>query len=316
VSFDRRLLATLLLAACQGSGVHGLEVGAEPLLVIHGHVDLGTLPRVHKEAPLLGALIWAAVPTVSSICLTFSEPKIRPGCSDPYGVFLGEIEQAAPVSEAGDFELPLVHLPRASVSVGDDVTRVAYGTLVVAEDLDRNGQISFPDSDFAMVPEQSQTDLLLAATFWDLHAPQQRLIFREGGFIADSTFYPAPGCGTPPPGFSLGVFPPYASEPATPGSCSSLDAGQVITVGALPTADAAALECRTAQRREFLHEVRTDRPPQRDTVCLSPTIMANIPQGRCPRLSVFLLAGCSEDPFCEKPEFDHRANPPGWWPCH
>jgi hypothetical protein len=317
VSFDRRLLLPLMLVACQDGVVHGLEVGSEPLLVLHGHVDLASLPRSHGNAPLLGALIWAAVPTVSSICLTFSAPEIRPACPDPYGVYLGDVEQSAPVSSEGDFDLAIAHLPRASVSVGDEVTRVAYGSMVVVEDVDGDGQIDLSDPDFSSPPDRGHRDQVVAATFHHLRAPQQRVIFREGGFREDSTFYPAPGCGAPPLGFSVGTFPPYTDAPAPPGSCSFGDAGQTITVPALATDDADALECRRLQHWQFVGEVSPDdRPPRRATVCLGPDLLADIPEGRCPFLRVDALVGCAEDPFCPHPDFDHRGHAPSWWPCH
>src|SRR5262245_43433968 len=72
---EARLLPLLaaLTGACGGS-VHDASVGSAPLLVIHGHVDRASLQRTKPEAPLLGALGWAALPAVSPLCLEFSAP--------------------------------------------------------------------------------------------------------------------------------------------------------------------------------------------------------------------------------------------------
>src|SRR5262245_45859494 len=93
-----------LLAGCNAS-IHDLSVASDPLLTIHGHVDRASLLRANPDAPLIGGLIWAAVPAVSPVCLAFDNPVIRPACPDPYGVFYGEIELAAPIDADGNFAL-------------------------------------------------------------------------------------------------------------------------------------------------------------------------------------------------------------------
>jgi hypothetical protein len=307
--FDRRALPLLLVLGC--GDVHGLDVASQPLLVAQGRVDLAALTRTNPDVPLLAALIWAAIPRVSSVCLRYDTAAIRPACSDPYGVFLGEVEQTVPVGPDGTFTMPLAHLPNARVSVGDEVSRIAYATLLVFEDVVSDGMLDYPDPDFADVPEFT-ADHLVAATFYDLHAPQLRLVFREGSFDAGSNFYPAPGCPAPPAGFSLGTYSPYGAPPA----CDFRDATQMITVPPLAAADAAALECRTGSRRQGLREATTERRrPPGQTLCLSPTIMVNVPAGRCARLTGWLLVGCENDPYCQTPEFDHTADPPSWWHC-
>ena len=323
-------------AACSSaSGVHDLSVASDPLVVVHARVDLGALERKHPEAPLLGALLWAGIPTIDPLCLKFSAPAIAPACPDPYGFFYGAIERAAPVDASGGFDLPLFHLPKASVSVGDEVTRVAYGTLLVVEDVNRDGQLSLPaslgrrdvqTSNPAPAPD-AEVDSIVAASFASLRGDQLRVVFREGGFVADSNFYPMPGCAAPPPGFSLMTVPPYtaaptdATTPTPPPSvitCPASPLDTPVVVAPLPRLEGTALLCRGLQRGFRTQEPLPDRPPPSDavTVCLSHEVLVQIPQQvTCPRLVSYVLKGCREDPFCKTPDWDRSLSPPRWWPC-
>ena len=149
------LLATpALLAAACGQGVHDLSIGSTPLLVVHGHVDQTQLQRVHPEAALLGVLVWAQTPTVNPVCVRLDDGSLAPtvpdltarvqsACPDPYGVFPGEAEAWSPIGADGNFDLPLYALPMARVAIGDASTRIAYGALVVVEDVNGDGQPPF-----------------------------------------------------------------------------------------------------------------------------------------------------------------------------
>src|SRR5205085_919914 len=113
-----RPAAMMAVAAAAGLGaacgsVHDASVGSAPVVVLHGHVDLSALIRGRTDAPLIGALVWAAVPQVSTLCLQYDLPEIQPGCPDPYGFFAGEIEAAGPVDGDGNFTIELYHLPKA-----------------------------------------------------------------------------------------------------------------------------------------------------------------------------------------------------------
>jgi hypothetical protein len=317
----RWLLAVALVAGC-GRGVHDLSIASDPLVVLHGHVDRSRVQRVHPEAPLLGALIWAGVPNINPVCVKFPGTEIQRACPDPYGVFYGEVERAAPVDDDGNFELTLFHLPRAAVSVGDEVTRIAYGSLLVVEDVDGDGQPSFfpPPAgrrDPTAPGPSGDPDTIVAASFHTLHDTQERVVFREGGFVADSNFYPAPGCDPPPPGFSVETVPRYQDTPALPEQCSIRPVDATVPVPPVAAADALALMCRAIGRDPRVREPRIDnQPPPGATYCLGGDILAVVSGDGCGRLTAFTLKGCDHDPFCLSPEWDHTADPPAWWPCH
>ena len=313
--------------ACSSSaGVHDLSVDSDPLLVIHGRADLGALERKHPDAALLGALVWAGIPTIDPLCLKFSDPAIARACPDPYGFFYGEVERAAPLDAEGHFDLPLFHLPKASVSVGDEVTRIAYGSLLVVEDVNGDGQVTLPATPgrrdtqpvTLTAPTDPVPDTIVAASFASLRGSQLRVVFREGGFVADSNFYPMPGCGIPAPGFSLLTVPPFSVTPGPGASCEAQPVDTPVLVTPLPGPEGAALACRGLQRGFRTQEPLPDRPPPQDVanVCLSHEVLVQIPpQAICPRLVSFVLKGCREDPFCTTPDWDRSSAPPAWWPC-
>jgi hypothetical protein len=326
----RLALLVWLAQGCSGS-VHDRSVGDEPLLVIHGHVEVAALERTHPAAPLLGVLAWAAVPVVNPICLEFDAPELRGACPDPHGVFLRQIQAAAPVDADGNFALPLFALPGAGASVGDEVTRITYGSLLVLEDVDGDGVATLPGSSGGLKSGMSTTtDTVVAATFHTLRAGQARVVLREGGFVAGSFFYPAPGCAAPPAGFSLWLVPPYPEDGAAPAGCVTRALDSPVEVAALPAAQAQALGCRgwnPGILREDappgvvsfgVHRARADDPAPRvgEPVCLNRTLLAAVVPDICPVLVVFALKGCGFDPLCAQPEWDDSGSPPAWWPCH
>jgi hypothetical protein len=314
------LVACALLAGCNGS-VHDLSVTSAPLVVLHAHVERSTLVRSHPDAALLGALIWAGVPPINPLCLKFPVPEIQPACPDPYGVFLAETERVAPLDPDGNFTVELSHLPRAEVSVGDEVTRIAYGSLVVVEDVNGDGRPTLfaprvrPDG--SRVPG-IEPDTIVAASFSSLHAAQQRVVFREAGFVASSTFYPATGCAAPPPGFSVQTAPPLADTPAAAEACTFRSADSTVELDPLAREPALALLCRAVGRDPRVHEARSEDPRglSYTPVCLARDFLALVSAESCGDLIAFSLRGCDEDPFCLNPQWDHTMSPPLWWPCH
>ncbi|MBS2029745.1 MAG: hypothetical protein JST54_17730 [Deltaproteobacteria bacterium] len=316
--------ALLLLCAC-GGGVHDLSVSAPPLVVIHGHVDTASLIRQDPSAPLVGALVWATIPNIDPLCQKYQDAGLA--CPDLYGVFPGQIEASVPIAADGSFTISLSALPDASVSVGDDQTRIAYGTLVVAEDLDGDGQLTI----FGVVskgegeghfggPVGGQQDNVVAASFYSLHASQQRLVFREGGFAENSNFYPAPGCDDPPQGFSFLSAPPYS--PAGDGGCSHAPVSTVIEVHPLTADEALTFLCETIDGHQLLGEAQENPDPidpsgkSGTVVCLGSDYLAIVETGPfCPTMWTYGLSGCADDPFCITPEWDHTAAKPSWWPC-
>jgi hypothetical protein len=338
----------LLLATACGQGVHDLSIGSTPLQVVHGHVDQTQLTRVYPDAPLLGVLVWAALGAVNPVCIRLADgslvpnipqlaPQLAADCPDPYGVFPGEAEAWSPIDADGNFDLPLYALPAARVSIGDATTRIAYGALVVVEDVNGDGQPPFtrtPRRGFTRViadVQMASVDRIVASTFYDLHAPQQRVVFREGDFVTPSYFYPAPGPGIgcePPRGFSVMTAPPYA-DPAA-GDCA-FDAPDVrLEVPPLSVADGTAFLCRAVTGNAT---VMTPTPPrERDQVieigpgatkiCFGTNVLAVDTKGpTCPIVMSFALSGCAQDPLCSMPEWTVPAaslssfdNNNGW-PC-
>jgi hypothetical protein len=316
----------VLVAGC--GPVHDAGFTADPLLVVHGHVDTAALVRTHPDAPLVGALVWASVPAVNPLCVRFpNDPNIRGACPDPNGVFLGEIEVTAPVAADGSFELVLFHLPALKDSVGDSVTRIAYGTLLVAEDVNGDGNLDLvqPPSRSFEGPgmELTNPDLIVAASFSSLDAHQERLAFREGGFIPPcmgtnlmppdcSYFYP-PDC-EPMSGFSI-----LTDDPG--GVCTDVVVDPTIVIEAAPLASAAdglALNCRSIQGSDV-----TVRAPPGDgdaptgglhhLVCVAPKVVAAVYTETCSWLRAYALSGCAQDPLCTAPEWTTTTAPP-WWP--
>jgi hypothetical protein len=318
------LLAFVTCFAASACGrVNDLSVPQQPLLVVHGHVDLASLSRPNPSAALIGSLVWAGLPTVNPVCLEFSSPDIAAACPDPYGVFEAEIEEAAPVDANGDFDLTLFHLPAARVSIGDQTTRIAYGSLLVIEDVDGNGQPTFPGGVRRRdrndpPPSSNAPDRIVAASFYSLHAAQQRVVFREGGFVSPSFFYPE-DCGEPPTGFSILSAPPYTGTPAAPTACivASVDTRvDVPAVAPLDPTEGLGLLCRPVQRDATVRQPQTDEEPPGKHVCLSPTVLAAVFNGLCPSLRSYALRGCAQESQCPAPEWDITAAPPPWWPCH
>jgi hypothetical protein len=327
------LMAVVAVAAlgCSGS-VHDRSVGAAPLLVLHGHVDLAALERPHPDAPLLGVLVWAALPVVNPVCLQFDLPELREVCPDPYGVYLRQIQIAAPVSADGSFSLALEALPAASNSVGNEVTRITYGSLVVVEDVNRDGLATLPIGIFGLklgAQRGAVLDVIVAATFHTLRAPQARIVLREGGFVTDSHFYPAPGCPTPPSGFSILVAPPHPVAGGPAGDCAIRAADTTVEVPPLAVSQGQVLACRgwspAASFGEIpeqdpsyvIHRAQAGgpRPVMVRPICLNHEIQAIVVPDICPVLVVSALRGCATDPLCPQPEWDDTAMPPPGWPC-
>jgi hypothetical protein len=330
---SRRLTVVAALIAATGCGrAHDLSVASDPLLVIHGHVDVAHLTRVDASAPLIGSLVWAGVAAVNPVCLEYTNAQIKPACPDPYGVFAAEIERAAPIDANGDFDLTLFHLPNARVSIGNQSTRIAYGSLLVLEDSNGDGQPTFPggvrrrDEDDEGPPPVSNPDRIVAASFYSLQAPQKRVVFREGGFVDPSNFYPQ-DCGAPPPGFSILTAPAYTGMPAAAGDCAFDSTDVRVNVDAVNPQDPAeglGLLCRPVQRDATVQQPQGDEGPsgRARKVCLDSNVLAAVFSGLCFSLRSYALRGCAQAvptatmSQCSPPEWDLTASPPPWWPCH
>jgi hypothetical protein len=329
--------AVVIVGGC-GGGAHDLSVPSDPLLIVHGHIDLTALPPSNTGAPLLGTLIWADVPAVNPVCLEISDPRIQgaKACPDPYGmfqgVFTGAIESPVMVDADGNFDIPLFHLPKVRASIGDGVTRIAYAALVVFSDDDADGAFTYVapvggrrDQINDPFPDRPP-DTIVGSTFSTLLADQQRLAFREGGFDQKSFFYPVAepdpvtgntfpdGC-VPQPGFSILATSPYSAVPI----CTFPALDTRMEVAPLSAADGLALMCRSVQRNATIQLPQQDEAPGPGAFCpphadhADREVMVVVLSRFCARLNAYALKGCQSDPFCDTPEWDLSSSPPTWW---
>jgi hypothetical protein len=319
--------------AC-GEGVHDLSIESAPIVILRGHVDLDRLERTRPEAPLLGGLLWAGLPRINPVCLSTDAPALLAACPDPYGVFFGSIDRMTTVDEHGDFEVPIWALPDPKIAIGDEATRIAYGALVVAEDLDGDGRFFMPplrmiaeggitggggayeclDDGRRPRPPPIQPDLIVAASFATLRSEQTRVTFREGDFVEASKFYPAPGCDAPLPGFSYFTMPALGES----GACTSRAPDEPLDIAPLAAAERPGVMCRPlGQSPGSARPEESCPPPEGDTpVCLSRELLVSLRTSfSCPEMTIYSLKGCDTDPYCTNPEWDDTATPPTWWPC-
>jgi hypothetical protein len=245
--------------------------------------------------------------------------------------------------------------------VGDITARVAYGSLVVFDDVDDSGtlELARPLRPPSGVPREGppepngfSTDIIRGASFVTMTAPDQRVAYREGAFIAASAFYPRAGCEPPPPpGFSVlaaGGFSAAAGlasalagtlPPEDPSKCTAAaPADATIEIALLAPADLQEVGC---EERTDDSSVRYREPPAQepdladlasrmfacahlpafDTGGGSPAsdlvqlVMSGRSFDRCKGLTHYTLRGCREDVNCPIPDWDFTASPPAWWPC-
>jgi hypothetical protein len=331
-------LALVLALALVGAGcgrVHDLGVPSVPIVTFHGHVDLASL-EPPPQAPLIGALVWAAVAAVNPVCLPAPPTGLEGECADPYGVFDGEVGSGVPIDASGDFDVTLLSLPKASLAVGDSVTRISYGSLIVVEDLDGDGQPSFPmpvvggqGPDLGAPTAATSSDRIVGATFWSLNAPQQRIVFREGDFVSPSNFYPAcawtgadpPNVNVPPPGFSILGVPPRTDPLPPPEACSVASPDVRVTVAPISAAEGLGMICRPVQLADASFRRLPSGSPihQGEQIWCSGdnSVMARLFTGDgrvCASLRSYTLH-CALDPGCATPGSDFVEPAPSWWPC-
>lgn len=328
---SRTFLVVLTLAALScGRGVDDLSLESTPLGFVRGKVDLAAIEAESGGKPLRAALVWGAVPNYVLACVKYPlNAEIAPACPNPFGFVPGLVEAEVELAADGSFVIPLRRLPDVSLSVGDESARIAWGSVIVAADSDDNGSFNLltREGDDREVPKLA--DLALAASFFRLDEPQQRVAFREGGWDEESLFYPAKGCAAPPVGFSALTTPglkDFSLDPA-PGECTSasLDAATIEPV-ALPPGEAKGLACRSINRARVRQPGLV--PPSEEEneqggyhglvgeqVCLDAETLAIVSEGDCPTITVMPLSGCRQNLVCQEPDWDFTKQPPPWWPC-
>jgi hypothetical protein len=241
------------------------------------------------------------------------------------------------------------------VLVGGVGARIAYASVVLYDDRDGDGRLSLaranrlgalrtgPGSgDRSNVPTEL-TDVIYGASLVTMTAPDQRIGYREGGFPAGAAFYPRAGCPTPPPAFSVlgaGGFTAQAGLAAAiskalpaedPAACSQAAPGDAPISVALQPPDAVSQVACTEDTDDgtvAYREPPTQAPDftARATACVhlpsfgppsdvTELIVTGRSDDSCQGLTHYVLRGCSTDPSCVAPTWDHRAAPPPWWPC-
>lgn len=343
---DRAVAMMLLLTAC--GSVNDLSIPSAPFATVRAHVDLAKVNEKAAGRPLLAGLVWGRIPSVPLLCYRAKgDAVIDANCPDPFGFFASSIDVTIAVDPSGDGHLAFVldHLPSANVLIGTDDDHVAYASIVIVADENKNGAIN--------VRAQQQNggrggqggstgtstvkpDEILAASFVTLNTAQQRLAFREGLFDALKLIYPLPACETPPTGFSIIRTGAYADATA---ACELLGLDAPIEAALLEPADATALACRwggnggngnngSDRIQEAGAPANADTggpggnnnatPDVTNAHCLPGNNVVVIPAAatsQCRSFTAYALKGCPSDPDCETPEWDHTATPPEWWPC-
>jgi hypothetical protein len=317
------LASILTLTASCSSGVFGVGDDRDPLVTIRGRYD-GPLP---EEGTLRAGIIWAGVPVFVPYCHKYGPnpreerevPTVaQKGCRDPFEVVPGAVGPSVPFDRAGDrtFEIPIEHLPDAGVMVGTLAGRVAYGTVVLFDDIDDDGFLDLGarcrrrDADDPL-PEPH--DRLIVSTFTRLDEPQTRIAYVEGDFDADSFFYPHPNCtALPPRGFSLwnvgDLFDPN-------GTCEVTPLERELVLEQMPATSLAHLSCRPSENESFSRPPPDEGTGQSVMYDCTPEgeLVAIDPQCPCPGLRVYSLRGCYDDAACTEPDWD--LDPPMGWPC-
>lgn len=305
---------------------------------------------------LRAALVWGRQWLVEPMCVLPSENSqaqavISAGCRDPFGF--------VPALSGADVELTLgtpavldvMSRPGSDIMIGDITARVAYGSIVVYDDKNGNETLDLarPDRPNLGGPQDpndqptTTSDLVYAASFSTMTAPDQRVAYREGAFV-ESGFYPRAGCGEPPIGFSVlaaGGFSAVDAIAATLAGTVPLEPidscfeGSTSTPFAVELARPAALAEQRCTERINDSSVRfreplRDPPPdleQRATACVhspsfdgSPSdviefVITGKPTDSCVGLTHYVLKGCTTSPTCGTPQWDHSQSPPLWWPC-
>ena len=265
-------------------------------------------------------------------------------CRDPFGVTSQlsgpsvELMSGVEVEGRLEFEIPFTALPPSDVIYGTPDERIAYGSFIVFEDLDKNqvftigdrvrldllqeGEVDDDNADERRRwrGESRSPDTLHSASFTSLAAPQTRLVFREGTYT-QSFFYPlGVGC-VPPRGMSvihIATSSLYLTDD-TPCDIRALSTPIELSLDAEPNAFT-GLMCEPPE----IDVVRpTSTPPAAEggatlkRLCISPDeLVIRIDERPCSDVSVISLVGCPPNEIdCDDSKWDERASPPAWWPC-
>jgi len=357
------VLAALALAGCDALSGFGGDVPPLATIPVEVTGDLGPLrpPGTENETPALAvALVWGEQWQTEPLCiLPPGSPEIgaavAAGCRDPFGFVPTLVAANTPVEPGVPTQLDLLGLPSADVMVGTLISRVAYGSLVVYDDRDGNGTLDLrrfhetphggEDRGDGEGPPAEGRDVVYGASFISMTLEDRRIAFREGAFNAASAFYPRPGCGEPPAGFSVVGAGGFSAEDAIaaslmgmlpledPTTCveTAVDAS-TISIPLQDPASVSELACSERVRNPLamFREPPADAPDftNRTLACgplpdfgtglgagIIELVVTGRPDDQCVGITHYALRGCRENVLCEVPDWDFTATPPAWWPC-
>lgn len=353
----RRLVFTLLaLTACKGE-LHDLGDDPAPLATLRGTISGDLEGTLLDGAASLGrlrvGLLWAGVPVFVPYCHENGpnprDPGRNPsgiaeaGCRDPFDVVASRAGPSVAVDPRTlSFELPLAQLPSAEVMVGPLGQRVVYGTVVLFDDRDEDGELDLrrgcggfgrggggggPDAGSGS-DQRELGDPVYAASFHTLKEEQLRVAYVEGPFDPSSFFYPHPGCSAlPPGGFSLWRVGALLDPSA---SCRVDPIDTPLELAVEPPVSFGPLLCEQRDRESF------SRPPSdrfledRDSFeelltrfrweCWGDQIAMVDLECACPEIRVFGVKGCWDEvqEECPVPDWDLTetlAEKGIEWPC-
>jgi hypothetical protein len=299
----------------------GLSAPVTPLVRFHVQVSGDVSPLVpswaaDRKPRLRTALVWGAQWQPEPLCAlppTSSEAEkvLAAGCPDSFGFVPARVGADAKVAADATATIELISVPAADVMVGDVTARVAYASIYVYDDRNKNGTLdlveprlrqggdrgpgegdnAIPDIDAGPSPDR---DIVYGASFVSMTMPDQRAAYREGNFSEKVAFYPRAGCPAPPRGFSV----------LSTGGFSAADAVAEVLKGKLPTEDPAGcaaasaasstirvalqspeelkqLACPSHQGQEDHHAFRYHGPPA-DSPDLDALVWACTPLPRLP----------------------------------
>jgi hypothetical protein len=198
--------------------LEGLGGSVSPLATIQleATADPG-IPGEHLQFALVWGMQWlpealctGLVPETGS-----AQAVIDAGCRDPFGFVPQRVETNVPAMVGTPTTIELYDLPGADVLVGDITARVAYGSLVLYDDVNNNGNLDLARANRINAEGASAgsdttgsdtptftPDIVIGASFISMTEPDTRLAYREGAFV-ESAFYPRHDCSGPTPGFSI-----------------------------------------------------------------------------------------------------------------
>lgn len=261
--------------------------------------DLAPLrpPGDTPELSLRATLIWGAQWLTEPFCILPPESTaifpadstvvaaiIAAGCRDTFGFVPNRVGPSVPVTIGQPTSLSLLELPTADLLVGAVTGRVAYASVIIYDDRNRNGTLDLSQPHPSAIGREGRRgdgeqmaevadspDVIYGASFLTMTEHDQRVAYLEGAFDQTSAFYPRSGCTPPPDGFSVleaggfkaaDALKAVASNqlpPEDPTTCSeAAPRDAVVSIAARAPADLVEVGC---DEHTFDSSTRYHEPP-------------------------------------------------------